>query len=60
MMPVQKVLNIYKTSMDLKDKDQSRSAEYNRTFSSGSDKHKNNRDDSKNSFSTVLKKALQK
>lgn len=54
MTPVQKIVNIYKTSMDLKA--QTSSSKHH--FNQNSD-HKLN-DDSQDSFSSLLKKILEK
>ncbi len=56
MMPVQKVLNVYKSSMDLKEKGSTR------TYSSESqksDSNKDNKSDAKKSFQLILNKAMQ-
>ncbi len=55
MMPIQKVVNIYKNSMDLKDK----GASTFRSNSSGSEKNSYSSKD-KASFQAILKKTMAK
>ncbi len=58
MMPVQKVVNIYKSSMDLKDKSGSHTL-YKDMSSSGAAKGSYS-DKDKNSFQSILKKTMSK
>ncbi|MBC7741536.1 MAG: hypothetical protein H7061_05035 [Bdellovibrionaceae bacterium] len=55
MMPVQKVLNIYKNTMDLKDKSGSKAQALQ---SQKSNENKDNNSDAKKSFQSILNKAM--
>lgn len=58
MIPVQKVLNIYKSSMDLKDKGNSNNFIYRELTAMGNKNTYSDKD--KNSFRAILKKELEK
>lgn len=58
MMPVQKVLNIYKTSMELNDKSgSSKSGDYTKNYNTHTKKTSEN---NQKSFHTILKNSLNK